>query len=741
MKAKINKNEPEIVRNLRKKIEDDLEFCREKRTTSTYDHNNAKDVLRLKSKINSYCATMDELFKDDYGPPEGYSPENRSSVIMNRRKEAVLQLSKEAAERFRSKYPNVDIEETFLKLCLIPCCDHIDGIGTGNNVLLAAVKWMLDELRRAGRLEDALPLIMDCGEKLSYKDMIPDVHFPDYNDTVVCNLAYLVCCRNIDKAQSKAVGRIIDEGAALHRPILEQETLTRPISEMTYRERFDAVMKMIPHRTKRLAEKHFEELIWKQFALCLQGINKYRGKELEIIDKIITAIEANKRCMNEILELCDRKCQRDTVFKKHIMQMHDVSSIFDDLNDNEMHNRGDIEVFEDKREKLEKLGKEIDDLFGKAEETEQAQNFIIAYPMWNIAYYLGYRLDKATMDMINSIRILDPYEICFAALSFVDQNSDLAWLYNFPLVILKKVVMNLPWAVNRGYGEYFKKHYKLSKKTDKTMHTQLFSAPLDVVKIIDYNSEITMNIAQMIYSMTGIVVPRNIRGINDIKSTLMKNGVPAEEAALWESYVALCCALGINKQEAVIATEKSKAIADEDERKQILIKNLENEKEKLKIKLSELEERVGSCYAKLREQGQRLKETEEALAKERETVNNLRNQADRQSDAVAVDEKCNIDYPYTPKNRVLIVGGDVGWVNSMKKYIQGVVYIDTDQKIKPNDITSCDLLWLQANIMSHKMYKAVIDVARRNNKRVMYFTCLGAKMCADQVVKEDMNNQ
>lgn len=739
MKA-MNKNmEPKPVKDMRMDLERDLKCYQEKRKTPTYDFDDEKSVKEIKREINQFCTSIDKLIIK----PENAAyctREDRTSIIMSRRKEAVFRLSKEAEERFKTRFPDVDVVKMFTKLNLSASYTHIDRIEGGNHVLLAAVKWILDEIRAANRYDDALKYILIGGAQRQAEKIIPGVDFIEYEDEVVRGMAYLVCCRNCTEEDEANIGRIVDDKAALHRP--QNEELHSPmLSDMTPRERFDAVMNLIPSRRKKMAERHFEELIWKQFALCVKAVSKFRDREIELLDILIDTTEKSQECMKELDSLSKRRENRSTIFKMTMEQENSLDYMIKSLDAHMDLYDTEQREFDAGISRMEQLGYERDYFHSKVIEAEDAQAFIGMYPMWGLKFMWLGRVDIKTVIAIESLRVKEPYELCFAMLSLIDQNSDLAWLYNLPLCVLRKAVEDLPWIVKRGYFENSEKYHRLSSKNEKVMYQHLFEAPADIEVGECAGEEFILNMSQLIYSLSGIVTPMNIRGVGNIKAKLIQNGVPANEAALWERYVALCCCVGSKVNRESDAYPDINTIETlEWEKSQGVIEELEKEKAKLRAKVTELESKVDSCYTTIREQNKRQKEIADALDKERATVNDLRTKLDMQSDATINEEKSKIDFPYTPRRKVLIVGGDVGWVNAMRKYIHGAQFMDADQKIRPSDVMNCELLWVQANVISHKTYRATIDVARKNGTRVMYFSFQGAKMCADQIAQEDIKS-
>jgi len=68
-----------------------------------------------------------------------------------------------------------------------------------------------------------------------------------------------------------------------------------------------------------------------------------------------------------------------------------------------------------------------------------------------------------------------------------------------------------------------------------------------------------------------------------------------------------------------------------------------------------------------------------------------------------------------------------------------VRFFDREAKPDINTIKSADVVWIQANAMSHTLYYSVINTARKENIPVRYFGYSSARKCAEQLVMDELS--
>lgn len=122
------------------------------------------------------------------------------------------------------------------------------------------------------------------------------------------------------------------------------------------------------------------------------------------------------------------------------------------------------------------------------------------------------------------------------------------------------------------------------------------------------------------------------------------------------------------------------------------------------------------------------------LAELRETIYNIQNSVDLEVDVNNTEHH----FPYSPKKKILIVGGFEKWIVAMKQRIPNAIYINPSSlNFDVALIKNADVLWLQTNAMPHSLYYKIIDRARSKNIRIKYFSFPSAQKCAVQIYMDE----
>ena len=70
--------------------------------------------------------------------------------------------------------------------------------------------------------------------------------------------------------------------------------------------------------------------------------------------------------------------------------------------------------------------------------------------------------------------------------------------------------------------------------------------------------------------------------------------------------------------------------------------------------------------------------------------------------------------------------------------LPGVRFFDREMLPDISIIKSADVVWIQANAISHKFYYRIIETARKENISVRYFGTASARKCAEQLALDEM---
>ena len=94
--------------------------------------------------------------------------------------------------------------------------------------------------------------------------------------------------------------------------------------------------------------------------------------------------------------------------------------------------------------------------------------------------------------------------------------------------------------------------------------------------------------------------------------------------------------------------------------------------------------------------------------------------------------------PYQVRRRILIFGGHDTWSKSIRPLLPGARFFQRESLPDLNAIKGADVVWIQANALSHKFYYRIIETARRENIEVRYFGFASARKCAEQVAEREV---
>lgn len=101
------------------------------------------------------------------------------------------------------------------------------------------------------------------------------------------------------------------------------------------------------------------------------------------------------------------------------------------------------------------------------------------------------------------------------------------------------------------------------------------------------------------------------------------------------------------------------------------------------------------------------------------------------------DEKGDIEFPYTVRQRAVIFGGHDTWSKAIRPMLKNVRFIERNTPPNRDIIKKADVVWIQVNALGHKHYTTITDTARAHGVPIRYFTYASAEKCARQLAEED----
>ena len=175
----------------------------------------------------------------------------------------------------------------------------------------------------------------------------------------------------------------------------------------------------------------------------------------------------------------------------------------------------------------------------------------------------------------------------------------------------------------------------------------------------------------------------------------------------------------------------------------------EDDVEELKAKLKQLKDANADFREALYHAQREIESVKEDAAKvetqaasERTELAELRELVFTQANAEQLDEpeteRAAADqFPYNTKKRIVVFGGHDTWLKAIRPLLPNVTFVNREQRPNADMIKAADVVWIQANALSHRSFYKIINVVRTNQVPIRYFGYASAMKCAMQVLDDD----
>ena len=734
-----------------------------------------KKKKAVTSSKNEEKRSIDCAFNETISMAKRISDQRRAAKIfdlvgpiLKRRKTAVLHMLPKFRERYETLYPELRLEEIFADECSA-LCHTVDGLEKLYHFTLATALWMLDMLRQRGRLSEAeryLRFDTEINELMA----LPDFCEASYSRELIVAMVDLIS--NRDERDNPYQWYINDVSAKREKKAdFDREALkTQDPKTLTGSERFSLIMDMIPPECQRRAIERFEKAFW-----------EYQDALIGQCSAYIVECAAHEKRSDNILRECERLRLEIEGGSEPFQSMQEQRTTAGPLVPLKIESLrpkfGDSSFYAEEQGRVEELktqairGLESDAL---AEEAEQrARNLLRIGPGLPMGFVLldDDEVKKEDLECLLSVEIEDPYEICFGYLCLMDRGSDIPWLYQPANAVLLMAARKFPWTAFSGDSdmlewteddeEEWEDEADEGEACDEEEQEPLVT-PLEVIDWtaqkaelyrLRYSGEVLydpeelpgvpydINLPQLIYGMTGFIMPRNLYMFDEMHQVLEKYGMESNAAKVLELYMQLA----FDCQQPQNQTEEA---AQEEEPSQDVRHSKEEDLSKC---LDHAENRIRELEAALYQAEKRAeleKEQAEVLAvqaaEERKELADLRElvyiQANEHSESLPANEDQSVVFPYEAKRKIAVFGGHETWLKAIRPMLPTVTFAPREQSPNPNLIRSQDVIWIQANSMAHKDYYKLINIIRTNQIPVHYFGFASARKCALQLVAEDQKD-
>lgn len=626
-----------------------------------------------------------------------------------------------------------------------------------DNLMLAAAIWILDQIDKTNiQRYDLYKLLPTNEEAIDIWDY-PDIWDCRFTDTLIFSVESVLRHRNKDVAPPESDGK---DSIRMWTSTLAANGVIH--SETESRQNFEKLIGLIPPEKIYVAVQHFKQFfnLWKErYFACIaplcseaervrENVNSIRRKINEAEDK---AADVVKKADNNRKNLLSQK--KSPLKAPFVPSITDFPMSFNMDSQRLLHNPlGDI-LTDDVMSVLSRL----DELNDSHEEALNTYNAVMG-KKFSFSATLNRRgsipavhceqaFGKAVSANMEILPISDPYELCFALLYLLEQDSDLPWLYGACIGLMEEVAACLPW-------NYY--HYEEDEDDIWNGTAPIVKKPVSIPnwyerKYFNKNNDIEydypLNLAQLVYEETGCLMPRDLHIYDSKYKRLGMYGIQRNNAVTLlycmeimgmarrqlnsmnfdQSYMEF-----MSEDKQVKDTKKDKEISREELQEQI--SSLRNEVQRLRSALHTSEKKAADAQKKLTEEKKEFELERRELADLREYIF-LQDKSDEQEDDVPDTDM----FPYEVKKDTVVFGGHFTWVKVFKPLFKGNIrFVEAGAyNFDPVIIRNCEVVWIQNNAIPHSQYYKVVNTARQYRKPVRYFRYASAIKSAMQLVESD----
>ena len=357
---------------------------------------------------------------------------------------------------------------------------------------------------------------------------------------------------------------------------------------------------------------------------------------------------------------------------------------------------------------------------------------------------------RRSSDLLMGFQLPDPYAIC-AAYLFLERDGDaLANMNVLTMNMLLCSMRKMPWNVLDVYdnGQAYEEgtpDYTLQYPFHPRDDAEEENIPDSTV---EEGNLLTGD--QLFYLATGYILPRNQRPSSKLKKWFEDQGAVPElaEGMTWGAWILSC----VNELQDVGLPDGFKEEEEEPEEPSIEEPEDEPEDEPAEdyaARMAELERQLKEARRTIHETERvnrqlrsQLEETEAESMQDRAELSQLRETLYeiKSSEGCPEEEpEEKIQFPYQTNRRTVSFGGHESWRKAIRPMLPEVRFFDREALPDVNTIKSADVVWIQANAISHKYYYIVIDTARKEKIPVRYFGFASARKCAEQLVMDELS--
>jgi len=621
--------------------------------------------------------------------------------------------------------------------------------------LLGAAIWILDVIRDCGDIQAVAELLPDHVDPAEVG--MPDIWDPCHSEEMLLGMLSVLQNRNADCVGIRSAEK--KTGSPKNRYYMDNYTVENlHKQDVPSRSVFQKILKHIPQSSIDKAVDLYMEKYWDITQRYYKSRCVYAQEETDIrtgIERFNTEVDRTTQHIANTSESIRSMIQIEKPVIPAMMNglpailpqspMSAALTTASKYQDLIQTTRRLQEAKDELDERWDEIGDRISELWC------DSSSFLIKPREWIVENY-----GEAIANIWAGIEIEDPYPLCFAVLYLIDQGSDYPWVY-YPGVTLFSMTMDtLPWCrtAYKGDPEGVWDHFN-----PDTM--ELIPGPVKVelpkrIKVPElenwnqmqyldqYEDEMgyqeKVSLAQVMYEITGCIMPRSHQRYHPALADLDAYGITGKKAL--HPLIYCMNLLGESKYRSrkipriEWETDEQMDAAPEAESVEELkakIEVLQSENRRLKQVAYETDRELREARRSAEARELKAELDRQELADLRELVYHLQEDV---YDAEA--ESTDIIFPYHNFQRIVVFGGHDSWVREIKPRLPDVRFVDKDMVPNADLIRRADIVWIQANAISHAYYYKILDETRKYSIPVRYFSYASALKCAEQLAEQDM---
>lgn len=660
------------------------------------------------------------------------------NVRMKRRISAVVSVFEEVKQRFSAICPDFSgrytLAENWVTMNAYPVSAY-DYVEKYVFSTLGASIWILDHIRDNGKTDQLKEILRDApalGDVL-----MPDIWDPCHSQQLLRRMISIINYRNFDcPAQEKAVRK---NKTTVSRIYMDRPTAENKIDHnVPSRRVYDKIIALIDPVALAAIEATYQEKYWDwlhRYFLCRAEFSREEQTiraEIEDYQNRIHAMDAQNTA------LAQNKKQLSILFNANSNGIlpafpSDVST--DQLNPVKAmvyQNKVLYEKQESFNARLNSFNRDIGELpLISAESIERQYGQEIA-GIWS-----GFEIEE-------------PYSMCMAFLSLLDQGSDLPWCY-FPGVCLQSCyVCMLPWTRTKyipdcdDIWEHFDVQYGsvIPGSTGQPLSRKIKVPDIDNWYRMQYHDSAKSNqenkdlfsLSHILYEVTGCLMPRKPERFYAALNTLNRYGINTKKANKDLMY---CMALLSEAKHQGHISQIAVQQADDYEKTPDTIEGLQEQLRSLKEELARYKQALQDADSEIRSAQNQTAHLQRTLSHHNVELQDLGNLL------FGIDTpnlSLGVSFPYRTASHIAVFAEDESWVASMKTKLPDVFFCHDVTKTNLEPLRKADVIWIQSKGLTHLKYQRIVNEARKTDTPVRIFPFVEITACAALVAKADISS-